>query len=79
METETKWNRVISQKNTIDDHYPKKGRFKRSFLAHGHLSFGLAMAESELLEYESDISLSSDSDFNSSPKRVIRRLFASST
>ena len=30
-----------------------------------------------MMEFENDISRSSDSDFNSSPKRVKRRLFAS--
>ena len=49
METETKWNRVISQKNTIDDHYPKKEGLKGHFW---HMVI-FAMAESELLEYES--------------------------
>ena len=32
---------------------------------------------SSKMEFENDISRSSDSDFNSSPKRVKRRLFAS--
>ena len=32
---------------------------------------------SVMMEFENDISRSSDSDFNSSPKRVKRRLFAS--